>query len=630
LPDTPSSSHHHRPRGKRLALLSLGALGVVYGDIGTSPLYALRESLHPELGVEVSEGAVLGVLSLIVWSLIIVISVKYLVFVVRADQQGEGGILVLTSLISTQHARGRRRVLILVGLFGTALLYGDGMITPAISVLSAVEGLELSAPSLQPYVLPITAAILVALFLIQRRGTAAVGRVFGPVMVTWFATLGILGLLSIIDHPDVLRAINPSHAVTFFSTHGFKGFLVLGAVFLVVTGGEALYADMGHFGRHPIRLAWFVMVLPALLLNYLGQGALILHDPAAVDSPFYLLAPEVLRLPLIVLATMAAVIASQALISGAFSLAMQSSLLGYLPRLRVEHTSDLERGQVYVPAINWALMAACLLLVFGFGSSSGLAAAYGVAVTATMAVTTVLFAVVARERWSWPRPVVAALTAVFLTIDVAFLGANLFKIPDGGWFPLAMAAVVFTLMTTWKTGKQLVGERLREGDIPLRAFVDSLDAHPPRRVPGTAVYLYRRPFSAPPILVANLRLHGVLHQQVVLLGVEVEEIPRVHPRRALEVHHLGHGISQAILHVGYMQQPDVPRALEADAAELRFHPLDTYYFLGRDTILVTGRPGMARWRERLFAVMSRNTRGAVAYYSIPPDRAVEVGLQVEL
>jgi KUP system potassium uptake protein len=497
-------------------------------------------------------------------------------------------------------------------------------------VLSAVEGLEVAAPGLEPYVLPIAATILVVLFAIQQTGTAVIGRAFGPVMVLWFVVLGVLGVESVMDHPDILRSLHPGHAFRFFTDHGFRGFLVLGSVVLVVTGAEALYADMGHFGRRPIRLAWFGLVLPSLLLNYMGQGALVLGNPTAAENPFFLLAPTALRIPLIVLATMAAIIASQALISGAFSLAMQSSLLGYFPRLRVEHTSRIARGQVYVPAINWSLMVACLALVFGFRSSSSLAAAYGLAVTATMAITTVLFAAVARERWKWPRPVVVAITAVFLTIDLAFLGANLFKIPAGGWFPLAMAALLFTLMTTWKTGKRLVGERLREGDIPLRAFVDSLEPRPPHRVRGTAVYLYRRPFSAPPILITNLRLHGVLHEQVILLSVEVEDIPRVHPRRALEVHHLGRGITQAILHVGYQQQPDVPRALEADATELRYHPLDSFYFLGRDTILVTGRPGMARWRERLFAVMSRNTRNAASYFGIPANRAVEVGLQVEL
>ena len=605
-------------------------MGIVYGDIGTSPLYALRESFNPDHGVAFDEAALLGVLSLIFWSLVIVISIKYLVFVLRADQQGEGGILVLTAMITTGKPGVGRRAMILVGLFGTALLFGDGMITPAISVLSAVEGLEVAAPGLEPYVLPFAAAILVALFAIQQNGTATIGRAFGPVMVLWFVVLGVLGVESVVDHPDILRALHPAYAVDFFTDHGFSGFLVLGSVFLVVTGGEALYADMGHFGRRPIRLAWFALVLPSLLLNYMGQGALVLSDPTAVENPFFLLAPSGLRIPLIALATMAAIIASQALISGAFSLAMQSSLLGYLPRLRVEHTSRVARGQVYVPAINWSLMAACLALVFGFRSSSNLAAAYGVAVTATMAITTVLFAAVARERWKWPWLGVAAMTTVFLAIDLAFLGANLFKIPAGGWFPLVVAAVVFTVMTTWKSGKRLVGERLREGDIPLRAFVDSLEARPPHRVRGTAVYLYRRPFSAPPILITNLRLHGVLHEQVILLSVEVEDIPRVHPSRALEVHHLGRGITQAILHVGYQQQPDVPRALEADATELRYHPLDSYYFLGRDTILVTGRPGMAPWRERLFAVMSRNTRNAASYFGIPPARAVEVGLQVEL
>jgi len=613
-------------------LLSLGALGVVYGDIGTSPLYALRESLHPSHGVDVTLASVLGILSLILWSLLIVITIKYLTFVMRADQQGEGGILVLAALVTPKDGavNRRRTVLILIGLFGTALLYGDGMITPAISVLSAVEGLEVSAPSLQPYVLEITVVILIGLFVLQRRGTGSVGKIFGPVMILWFIVIGALGVSAIAARPEVLKAVNPGYAISFFADHGFKGFLVLGSVFLVVTGGEALYADMGHFGRRPIRLAWFGLVLPGLLLNYFGQGALVIGDPKAIENPFYLLAPSALQWPLIILATTAAVIASQALISGAFSLAMQSVQLGYLPRLKIEHTSDRERGQVYVPAVNWTLMVACILLVFGFRSSTGLAAAYGVAVTATMVITTILFYVVARDHWHWPRWSIGPLALVFLTIDLGFLGANLFKIPKGGWFPLVAGAAVFAVMTTWKTGKRIVNERVRGGSVPLDAFCQSIEKSRPIRVPGTAVYLYGRPFTAPPALVTNLRYNRMLHEQILLVSIVVEDTPRVHPRRSLKIDHMGQGITQAVLHVGYMQQPNVPRALEADAAELRYHPLDSHYFLGRETIIITNRPGMAPWREHLYALMARNARNAAAFFGIPAERAVEVGIQVEL
>ena len=613
-------------------MLSLGALGVVYGDIGTSPLYALRESLHPSHGVDVTLASVLGILSLILWSLLIVITIKYLTFVMRADQQGEGGILVLAALVTPKDGavNRRRTILILIGLFGTALLYGDGMITPAISVLSAVEGLEVSAPSLQPYVLEITVVILIGLFALQRRGTGSVGKIFGPVMILWFIVIGALGVSAIAARPEVLKAVNPGYAISFFADHGFKGFLVLGSVFLVVTGGEALYADMGHFGRRPIRLAWFGLVLPGLLLNYFGQGALVIGDPKAIENPFYLLAPSALQWPLIILATTAAVIASQALISGAFSLAMQSVQLGYLPRLKIEHTSDRERGQVYVPAVNWTLMVACILLVFGFRSSTGLAAAYGVAVTATMVITTILFYVVARDHWHWPRWSIGPLALVFLTIDLGFLGANLFKIPKGGWFPLVAGAAVFAVMTTWKTGKRIVNERVRGGSVPLDAFCQSIEKSRPIRVPGTAVYLYGRPFTAPPALVTNLRYNRMLHEQILLVSIVVEDTPRVHPRRSLKIDHMGQGITQAVLHVGYMQQPNVPRALEADAAELRYHPLDSHYFLGRETIIITSRPGMAPWREHLYALMARNARNAAAFFGIPAERAVEVGIQVEL
>jgi len=575
---------------------------------------------------------VLGILSLILWSLIIVISLKYLVLVMRADQQGEGGILVLTSLIRESGANVRRwrAGAILVGLFGTALLYGDGMITPAISVLSAVEGLEVILPASGPFLLVITSGILVALFMAQRRGTDRIGRVFGPVMLLWFTTIGALGAAEIGRNPSVLRAADPRHAITFFADHGFGGFLVLGSVFLVVTGGEALYADMGHFGRRPIRIAWFTLVLPGLTLNYFGQGALVLADHSTISSPFYLLAPSSLRIPLLILATAATVIASQALISGAFSLAMQSVQLGYFPRLRIEHTSQYQRGQVYVPAVNWGLMVSCIVLVFAFRSSTGLAAAYGVAVTATMLITTVLFAQVARSRWHWPRWALAVLIPPLLVVDLAFLGSNLFKIPNGGWVPLVIGLALLAVMTTWKTGKEIINRRLREGEIPLDAFIDEVRNNRMPRVPGMAVYLYAKPFAVPPMLVSNVRYHHVLHQRVLLVAVTVEDRPRVHPRRKLEVHHSGEGIAQIILHLGYMESPNVPAALEADAMELGFHPLDAYYFLGRETILVTDAPGMARWREHLYTLLARNSRAAAPFFGLPPERVVEVGLQVEL
>ncbi len=477
------------PRDWRYATsLSLAALGIVYGDIGTSPLYALRESFLPEHGVAPSPANVLGVLSMITWALLLVISVKYLVFIVRADNRGEGGILALTSLITPTHALRRGRwSLIVLGLFGTALLYGDGMITPAISVLSAVEGLGIVTPAFEPFILPITIVILTLLFLVQRRGTGSVGRVFGPLTLLWFLTLAALGVWNLLQEPRVLAALSPVHAVHFFLANGWHAVLVLGSVFLVVTGGEALYADMGHFGRRPIRLAWFVVVLPALLLNYYGQGALVMRDPTAIANPFYRMAPTWALLPVVIVATMATVIASQALISGAFSLTLQAVQLGYSPRVRIEHTSARERGQIYVPAVNWLLMVSCIGLVLGFRSSTALAAAYGVAVTATMTITTVLFYFVARERWAWSRPAALAVTGGFLAIDAAFLGANLIKIPNGGWFPLVVGAVVFTLLATWKRGRQILSKRLRESAPEREGFLASLLAHPPVRVPGTAV-----------------------------------------------------------------------------------------------------------------------------------------------
>ncbi len=625
---------HERPHGRYLLYLALGALGVVYGDIGTSPLYAFRESFREESGLVVTPANVLGVLSLIFWSLIIVISIKYLVFVLRADNRGEGGILALTALILPQEGvpmKRWRHLLILLGIFGTALLYGDGMITPAISVLAAVEGLGVATPLFDPYVIPLTIVILTALFLFQSRGTERVGKIFGPVTLLWFLTLAILGLSWIVREPAVLAAVNPRYGVDFFVRNGFRGYLVLGSVFLVVTGGEALYADMGHFGRAPIRLAWFTLVLPSLLLNYFGQGALLMVEPEAVVNPFYRMAPGWALYPLVGLATAATVIASQALITGAFSLAMQSVQLGYLPRMQIEHTSIRQRGQIYIPAINWMLMVACIALVLTFRSSSNLAAAYGVAVTTTMMITTILLFVVARELWHWPLVAALPMTLLFLTVDLAFWGANLLKIPDGGWFPLAVGAIVFTLMITWKRGREILALRMVATTKPFPAFAAQLQQEKPVRVSGTAVYMHSHPVGTPPALLHNLTHNKVVHETVIFLSVQTEEIPRVPLAERIEVQSLKNGFYRIILHYGFRQSPNVPRDLTlAREQGLTLDFSSVSYFLGRERLLATEAPGMAIWREKLFALMSRNARNATDFFGLPPDRVVELGAQIEL
>lgn len=621
-------------RPSSVALLSLGALGIVYGDIGTSPLYAMRESFTGaghELAV--TEDHILGILSLIFWSLVIVISIKYLIFVMRANNDGEGGILALTSLITPPEgapATGARRgrwALIMVGLFGTALLYGDGMITPAISVLSAVEGTEVATPRFSGSVIPIAVVILVALFAVQHRGTGAVGRIFGPVMVVWFTVLGVLGLTQIATEPGVLRALDPSHAVRFFADTGGSGFLALGSVFLVVTGGEALYADMGHFGRRPIGWGWFGMVLPGLVLNYFGQGALLIARPEAIDHPFYRLAPDWGLYPLVVLATIATVIASQALISGVFSLTTQASQYGYSPRIKVTHTSTEERGQIYVPAVNWLLMMACVGLVIGFRSSDSLAAAYGVAVTMTMVITTIIFYAVSRERFGWSRPLALSVSGAFLVVDLAFFGANIPKIPHGGWFPLVVGGGVFALLTTWKTGRRLVGERIARGRTPLPIFVDGTMSEPPVRVPGIAVYMFSLPGVTPPALIANLRYNKALHERVLVVAVVTRDVPRVLPVRRVTQTDLGHGIEQWEIHYGFAEEPDILRALTEHEG---LAEADLTFFLGKETVLVTEAPGMARWREHLYAYMSRNATSAARYFNLPAENVFEVGTQVEL
>jgi KUP system potassium uptake protein len=621
------------PGGRYLALLSLTALGIVYGDIGTSPLYAVRESFHPSHGIAVSQENILGVLSLVFWSLILVISIKYLVFILRADNRGEGGILALAALCTPMGVRQRsgRWGLVMLGLFGTALLYGDGAITPAISVLSAVEGLEVATPLFEPYIIPITIAILVALFLSQHHGTAGVGRVFGPVTLLWFLTLAGLGLWHVMREPQVLAAANPAHAVDFFRQNGWRGFMVLGSVFLVVTGGEALYADMGHFGRRPIRVAWFVIVLPALLLNYLGQGALLIHTPAAVENPFYHMVPSWALYPVVAIATAATVIASQALITGAFSLTMQAVQLGYIPRVAIDHTSAREFGQIYIPGVNWILMLACIGLVIGFGSSSSLAAAYGVAVSTTMVITTLLLFVVAREQWGWSLPRVVVVTGFFLSIDLAFWSANIIKVPHGGWFPLVVGALLFALMVTWKRGRLILRERLQDVVLPADLFLHDVRNNSATRVPGTAVFMYSDAAATPPALLHNLKHNKVLHERVVFLVVETESAPHIAATERAAIEDLGAGFYRVTLHYGFMEEPNVPRALgELRDRGLEFKPLETTYFLGRETLLASTKPGMARWRGRLFTVMHRNARTATSFFCLPPNRVVELGAQIEL
>jgi KUP system potassium uptake protein len=626
--------HGHSVHSRPLLYLALGALGVVYGDIGTSPLYAFRESFHEEYGIPVTHDNVLGILSLIFWALIMLISIKYLVFVMRADNRGEGGIMALTALVNRIRPVARhtpRYRLILLGLFGTALLYGDGMITPAISVLSAVEGLEIATPAFQPYIIPLTIGILVGLFLFQSQGTERVGKVFGPATLLWFIVLALLGIRWIVSQPQVFMAISPHYAAEFFIVNGWQGFWVLGSVFLVVTGGEALYADMGHFGKAPIRMAWFAVVLPALLLNYFGQGALLLVHPDAVENPFYRMAPEWALYPVVLIATVATVIASQALITGAFSLTRQAVQLGYLPRVEIRHTSSEEIGQIYIPGINWILMIACIALVLAFGSSSNLAAAYGVAVTTTMVVTALLLFIIEHERWGWPLPYAVAFTVFFLLIDLSFWGANIVKLHDGGWLPLAIGVVVFTLMTTWKRGRLILSDRLRTGSMPFTTFAERLGTNKVIHVPGTAVFMYSDPTSTPPALLHNLKHNKVLHERVVLLSVETMEIPRVPNKERLEVHKLENGFYRVVLHYGFMEDPNVPRDLtRARKQGLELKSSEVTYFLGRERLFASKKPGMAIWRENLFAAMSRNARAATDFFRLPPDRVVELGSQVEL
>ena len=622
------------PDKNRLGALALGALGVVYGDIGTSPLYALKEVFssvhHP---VPITPDNVLGILSLVFWSLMLVVTLKYVSFILMADNKGEGGIMALMALALRNAPEGsrRRRVLLALGLFGAALFYGDGVVTPAISVLSAVEGLEVITPTFKPYVIPVTLTVLVCLFVIQRRGTASVGAMFGPVMLLWFATLSVLGVANIVAHPGVLGALNPWHGLAFLQANPRLGFFSLGAVVLALTGAEALYADMGHFGRRPIQWAWLGLVLPALVLNYFGQGALLLSDAKSIENPFYLLAPDWALYPLVVLSTVATVIASQAVISGAFSITQQAMQLGYSPRLEVQHTSEAEIGQIYLPAMNWTLLLAVVALVLGFGSSSNLAAAYGIAVTGTMFITNILAYAVTRWLWNWSpwRSLLGVLP--FIVIDLMFFSANFVKIADGGWFPLVFGLAVFTMMTTWQRGRSLVSERVRADALPLEPFIQDMAANRVTRVPGTAVFMTQDTKNVPFALLHSLKHYKVLHMRIVFLTVTVIDIPHVADTNRVVVEPLMAEFYRVKVFYGFMDEPDLPAALEWCAESgLYFDLMDTTFFLGRETVIPTFSAEMAYWRSLLFVAMFRNAGSATAFFKIPSNRVVELGSQVVL
>jgi KUP system potassium uptake protein len=625
---TPTGSH--AGTGK----LMLMAVGVVFGDIGTSPLYALRECVDREHGVPPTHENLLGILSLVFWSLTMVVTVKYLTFIMKADNRGEGGILALLALAPSNRKPTSARIGWIAGLviFGAALLYGDGVITPAISVLSAVEGLEVATTRLSPVVVPLTVAILFALFWVQKRGTASIGGVFGPIMVVWFLTLAVLGGLAVARFPSVLAAVNPAYAISFFFVHKWQGFIVLGSVVLVITGGEALYADMGHFGRHPIRLAWYLLVMPSLLINYFGQAACLIQHPDLAENPFYALVPNLLIYPMVVLSTVATIIASQALISGAYSLTRQAVQLGFCPRVTIQHTSGESEGQIYVPEVNAALAIACICLVLSFKESSALAAAYGIAVTGTMAITSVVYFVVLTRAWKWPLWRAAPLALVFLSFDIPFFAANAMKFFHGGWFPIAIGLGLFLVMTTWKTGRALLGRNLASRLLPIDVFLADVDEHKPHRVPGTAVFMSSNPQGVPIVLLHHWKHNQVLHETIVLLSVINEAVPEIRTADRLQVKDLGRGFFQVTAHYGFMQTPNVPQIMRMAATHYHvpYEPERTSYFLGRETLLPTGDSKMFRWRKALFSFISRNARSATQYFGIPPDRVVELGMQIDL
>ncbi|MEP6764493.1 MAG: KUP/HAK/KT family potassium transporter [Gemmatimonadaceae bacterium] len=635
-----SLPHDEHPRGKRLAILTLTALGVVYGDIGTSPLYSIKECFSSAYGLQPTPENVYGVLSLIVWALTLVVSVKYISFVLRADNRGEGGTFALLALIfpkrSPDQKGSRGKILVMLALFGTALLYGDGIITPAMSVLGALEGVQVALPSLAHFIVPVALIILAALFMVQRFGTDFMGKAFGPIMLLWFGSIAALGLNEIIQAPRILTAVNPMYAWNFFHHHGTLAFFVLGSVVLVITGGEALYADMGHFGKRPIRVAWLALVFPALLLNYFGQGALIVSTPTAAANPFYLLAPKAMLWPLLVLATLAAIVASQAMISGAFSVTRSGIQLGYIPRLEVRHTSKTEQGQIYIPEVNRFIMVGCLVIAFWFKDTAHLGAAYGIAVTGTMFITSILFYYVARLRFRWSQWKASALVAGFLIVDGAFLSANLVKVAHGGWVPLLLGVVLFMLMMTWKRGRALLNARLADGTMPIELFLSSFVEHENvHRVKGTAVFMTGNDNGVPPVLLHHLKHNKVLHERVLLFSVKTAEVPETSGSERVRLIPLGQGFWRVIATYGFMQSPNVPEILEVvDKMGVRCKQMETSYYMGRERLIPTkGRPEdpfkLTRWRKKIFSFLARNARSATEFYGIPPNRVVELGTQIE-
>ena len=652
LPQLPPQREHieERPTGRRLAILSLTALGIVYGDIGTSPLYAFRAGFTGPHAYAATQANVYGLISLITWSLILVVSVKYLVFVLRADNRGEGGIMSLLALVLQNERRTedrkRRQFYVLLALIGTALLLGDGMITPAISVLGAVEGLKVAAPALESLVIPITLALLFGLFAVQRFGTARVGGLFGPVMIVWFLTIGVMGLMEIAKAPHILVSLNPYHAISFFLRNGFTGFFVLGAVVLAVTGAEALYADMGHFGKRPIRTAWFAVALPSLLLNYFGQGAAVLRDSANAANPFYLMVPHGFLYPLLAIATAATIVASQALISGAYSLSQQCMQLGFSPRLTIIHTSYKQAGQIFVPEINKILAIGCILLVLFFKSADNMTAAYGIAVTGAFGITSILYTVVAKRRWEWPTWALIVFPSAFLLIDIAFLSANAIKVTSGGWVTLMIATLVFIVMSTWKTGRTMLNQILQAGSLPVDLFLNDIARKKPPRVPGPAVFMTSSIDGVPVVLLHHLKHNKVLHEQVVLMSIKTEEVPEIHSEERLTLEKLEHGFFRVQARYGFMETPDVPEILyRLRQAGLKARQTETTFYLGRERVLVTDRKrgthtgartapddmdvNMAKWRKTLFIFLQRNARSATEFFGIPPNRVVELGAQVE-
>lgn len=621
------------PQAKTLAL-AIGALGVVYGDIGTSPLYAIKECFHGLHAIALSEGNVLGVLSLVFWSLTMVVSIKYVIFILRADNKGEGGIYALLALIPSDKRMISSRLhstVVIAGIFGAALLYGDGIITPAISVLSAIEGLEVATTAAAPAVLPLTCMVLLLLFLVQRHGTAGIGKVFGPVVLIWFAAIATLGVVQIVQNPHILIALNPAHACKFFVENGLHGMVVLGSVVLCITGGEALYADLGHFGRKAIRISWLSVAFPALLLNYFGQGALLLGHPDLASNPFYGLVPKPLLYPMVGLSTMATVIASQAMITGVFSLTQQAVQLGYFPRVNIVHTSPETKGQIYIPQINYALMLACIGLVLAFRESSRLAGAYGIAVTATMGITSILYFFVLTRTWSWSLWKAAPLVAVFIAFDLAYFGSNLLKIADGGWFTLAVAAAVMIAMTTWRDGRAELSKKMISTRFPLSLFLEDIARKNPMRVEGTAVFMTVSPVGTPSALLHHFKHNRMLHERVIVLSVRSADVPTVPEAERLKVEELGQGFYRLLAFYGFMETPNVPYVLRmASRFGLDADPVTTTYFLGRETLATGGDSKMMRWRKSLFAFMSRNAWTAPAYFGIPSDRVIEIGVQIEL